>query len=66
MGLKIGKVYKTSKGTFWKHSDACRNRAFIPETMRDPPSHEPVEEVFVLINDETNQSYLLGSAVKIN
>jgi hypothetical protein len=58
--MKIEKVYKTSKGTFWSQADAEKNCAKVhsgvshewhPEYFKADLVDEPVLESFVLIAD---------------
>lgn len=57
--MRVEKVYKTSRGTFWSRADAEKkvNRAKTSGSRPgDPTEYEPVQEVFVLIADvQTNQ-----------
>ena len=57
--MKIKKVYKTSRGTFWSKLEAEKkvNRAKTSGSRPgDPDEYEPVQEVFVLLADvQTDQ-----------
>ena len=52
--MRIEKVYKTSRGTFWSKLEAEKkvNRTkTYGNRPGDPAEYEPVQEVFVLIVD---------------
>ena len=51
--MRIEKVYKTSRGTFWSKLDAEKkvNRTRTYGSPGDPDEYEPVQEVFVLMVD---------------
>lgn len=52
--MKVQKVYKTSRGTFWSKVDAEKkaNRTKTSGSRPDDPvEYEQVQEVFVLIAD---------------
>lgn len=65
--MRIEKVYKTSKGTFWSKVDAEKktNRAkTYGSRPGDPVEYEPVQEAFVLIAAvQTYQGIVTGSCV---
>jgi hypothetical protein len=65
--MKIEKVYKTSKGTFWSEAQAEKNRAKVhsgvsyewhPEYFKADLVDEPVLESFVLVADVRRTSGL--------
>lgn len=51
--MRVERVYKTSKGTFWSKEDAEKktNRVKVFGRLGDLAEYEPVQEVFVLIVD---------------
>ena len=55
--MRIEKVYKTSKGTFWSKVDA-EKKTYRAKTYGshpgDPVEYEPVQEAFVLRDEHGN------------
>ncbi len=54
--MRIEKVYKTSKGTFWSKVNAEKktNRAKTHGSRPSDLEYEPVQESFVLIDERYN------------
>lgn len=55
--MKIEKVYKTSKGTFWSKVDAEKKMHRVKtygSRPGDPVEYEPVQEAFVLMDEHNN------------
>ncbi len=65
--MRIEKVYKTSRGTFWNKAEAEKkiNRAkTFGNRPGDPVEYEPVQEVFVLIVDVRTDQGVRGIGIE--
>ena len=65
--MKVQKVYKTSKGTWWSCADAEKKANRVKSSGNrpgDPTEYEPVLEAFVLIDEQHNIFELTPVSVK--